>query len=54
MALCDATEASSVHVTFAREAEWKFLGEHGFLQRTDQQFHWHNDGYETSTISWPR
>ena len=39
------TEASSVHVTFAREAEWKFLAAHGFLQRTDQQFHWHNQGY---------
>ena len=34
--LCQATEASSVHVTFAREAEWKFLANHGFLQRTDQ------------------
>jgi predicted N-acyltransferase len=45
MALCDATEASSVHVTFARESEWKFLAGHGFLQRTDQQFHWHNQGY---------
>jgi predicted N-acyltransferase len=43
--LCDATDASSVHVTFAREAEWKFLAEYGFLQRTDQQFHWHNQGY---------
>jgi uncharacterized protein len=43
--LCDATSASSVHVTFAREAEWKFLAEYGFLQRTDQQFHWHNQGY---------
>ncbi|HEU0081331.1 MAG TPA: peptidogalycan biosysnthesis protein, partial [Bradyrhizobium sp.] len=43
-ALCEATEASSVHVTFAREAEWKFLAENGFLQRTDQQFHWHNEG----------
>jgi predicted N-acyltransferase len=43
--LCDATEASSVHVTFAREAEWKLLAAHGFLQRTDQQFHWHNQGY---------
>jgi predicted N-acyltransferase len=32
-------------VTFAREAEWKFLATHGFLQRTDQQFHWHNQGY---------
>ena len=25
--------------------EWKFLAENGFLQRTDQQFHWHNEGY---------
>jgi len=45
VALCSATEASSVHVTFARESEWRFLAEHGFLQRTDQQFHWHNEGY---------
>jgi uncharacterized protein len=45
VALCDATTASSVHVTFAREAEWKFLAAHGFLQRTDQQFHWRNQGY---------
>ena len=45
VALCDATEASSVHVTFAREAESRFLAEHGFLQRNDQQFHWHNQGY---------
>jgi len=45
VALCEATEASSVHVTFARETEWKFLAENGFLQRTDQQFHWHNEGY---------
>ena len=47
MALCNATDASSVHVTFAREAEAKFLGKHGFLQRNDQQFHWHNAGYGT-------
>jgi predicted N-acyltransferase len=47
MGLCDATSASSVHVTFAREAEWKFLAEQGFLQRTDQQFHWHNQGYRS-------
>src|SRR6266516_596658 len=47
MALCDATNASSVHVTFAREAEAKFLGAQGFLLRNDQQFHWHNDGYRS-------
>jgi uncharacterized protein len=45
IALCGMTKASSVHVTFAREAEWKFLAGHGFLQRNDQQFHWHNRGY---------
>ena len=27
--------------------EWKALGAQGFLQRTDQQFHWRNDGYAT-------
>jgi len=43
--LCQATEASSVHVTFAREDEWKFLGAQGFLLRNDQQFHWHNQAY---------
>jgi predicted N-acyltransferase len=45
LGLCEATQSSSMHVTFARENEWKFLAGHGFLQRTDQQFHWHNDGY---------
>jgi predicted N-acyltransferase len=45
VALCGATKASSVHVTFAQEAESKFLASHGFLQRNDQQFHWHNQGY---------
>ena len=45
VALCGITKASSVHVTFAREAESKFLAGQGFLQRNDQQFHWHNRGY---------
>jgi predicted N-acyltransferase len=45
VALCGATNASSAHVTFAREAESKFLAGYGFLQRNDQQFHWHNQGY---------
>jgi uncharacterized protein len=47
VALCGATNASSVHVTFAPEREWKFLASHGFLERTDQQFHWHNQGYSS-------
>src|ERR1700722_11974164 len=45
VALCGVSKASSAHVTFAREAEWKYLASHGFLQRTDQQFHWHNQGF---------
>ena len=40
-------EASSVHVTFATAEEWRLLGERGFLQRTDQQFHWENQRYGT-------
>jgi predicted N-acyltransferase len=47
IALCGVSKASSVHVTFAREAEWRLLARHGFLQRTDQQFHWHNRGFDS-------
>jgi len=43
--LCRVEHASGVHVTFATEPEFRFLGELGFLQRTDQQFHWQNAGY---------
>src|SRR6266699_1808359 len=46
-ALCGISKASSAHVTFARESDWRFLASHGFLQRTDQQFHWRNQGYAT-------
>src|SRR5271169_3738691 len=38
--LCGLSGASGVHVTFATEEECAFLGERGFLRRTDQQFHW--------------
>ncbi|MCZ6466464.1 MAG: GNAT family N-acetyltransferase [Alphaproteobacteria bacterium] len=37
---------SSVHVNFPTEAEWRRLGDHGFLLRTGQQYHWRNRGYE--------
>jgi predicted N-acyltransferase len=36
---------SSLHVTFLPEAEWRQLGAAGFLQRTDQQYHFANPGY---------
>ncbi|MDX2257583.1 MAG: GNAT family N-acetyltransferase [Hyphomicrobiaceae bacterium] len=36
---------SSLHITFATADEWRDLGAMGFLQRTDQQFHFANPGY---------
>jgi predicted N-acyltransferase len=45
--LCRIDGASGVHVTFATEPEYRLLGELGFLQRMDQQFHWENAGYAT-------
>jgi predicted N-acyltransferase len=41
------SELSSAHVTFLTKSEWEALGARGYLQRTDQQFHWENDGYST-------
>ena len=38
---------SGAHVTFLCEDQWCRLGARGFLQRTDQQFHWTNAGYAT-------
>jgi uncharacterized protein len=43
--ICKICGASGVHVTFAPEAEFRLLGELGYLQRTDQQFHWENHGF---------
>lgn len=42
-----ASNMSSGHVTFLTETEWTELGKRGYLQRTDQQFHWENAGYAT-------
>jgi predicted N-acyltransferase len=43
--LCKRREASSLHVTFAPESEWKYLTKLGLLARNDCQFHWINGGY---------
>jgi predicted N-acyltransferase len=43
--VCRRAGASGLHVTFPTEAEWRFLGEQGLLQRQDQQYHWVNAGY---------
>jgi predicted N-acyltransferase len=40
-----SSELSSAHVTFLTEQEWRPLGDRGYLQRTDQQFHWNNASY---------
>jgi predicted N-acyltransferase len=49
-ALAEITKSnglSSAHVTFLTKPEWDLLGARGYLQRTDQQFHWENAGYAT-------
>ncbi len=38
---------SSLHITFPTREEWELAGEIGCLKRTDQQFHWRNEGYST-------
>lgn len=44
--ITQASDLSSAHVTFLTEPEWRALGQRGFLQRADQQFHWDNSGYD--------
>ncbi len=43
----DRLGVSSLHVTFLTRDEWQLAGVLGFLQRTDQQFHWQNEGYRS-------
>jgi uncharacterized protein len=43
--MCRRGGISSAHLTFLPEDDWAMLGELGFLQRTDQQFHWQDDEY---------
>lgn len=45
IALATQEEASSVHITFLPEQDWAALGGRLWLQRTDIQFHWMNNGY---------
>jgi predicted N-acyltransferase len=39
--------ASSLHITFLTQEEWRAAGDAGYLQRTGQQFHWENRGYKS-------
>ena len=44
-ALRKEVKASSTHATFLTKAEWERCGALGWLQRTDQQFHFVNEDY---------
>ena len=46
-AALEQLDASSLHITFLTEHEWKLAGEADFLLRTDRQFHWENRGYDS-------
>ena len=43
--LARGCSASGVHITFLDAEACRRLGARGFLERTDQQFHWRNEGY---------
>jgi len=45
--LTDRLGVSSLHVTFAPRSETEVLSHAGFLTRTDQQFHFFNEGYDS-------
>ena len=43
----DRRGLSSLHITFPTREEWELAGETFCLKRTDQQFHWRNEGYSS-------
>jgi len=45
--IADQNDISSLHVNFVTREEAANLDRAGLLIRTDQQFHWHNHGYES-------
>ena len=49
MAFAKRLEVSSLHITFPTATESSALAAHGFLERHDQQFHWHNEDYADFT-----
>ena len=44
--VADKLGVSSLNVTFTTESEWRLMGNNGLLQRTGEQFHWENAGYQ--------
>ncbi|MGZ8407035.1 MAG: GNAT family N-acetyltransferase [Caulobacteraceae bacterium] len=47
LTLCEQTGASSLHINFPLEDEWRWMAAEGLLPRQDQQYHWFNRGYAT-------
>ena len=45
VSLCEDSGASSLHINFPTEAEWRACGEAGMLLREDCQYWWENRGY---------
>jgi len=45
--VAEQLKVSSAHITFCDEPTWQLGEPTGYLQRIGQQFHWHNQGYET-------
>jgi predicted N-acyltransferase len=45
--VAEAVGVSSAHVTFAEDGDMAALEAAGFLRRTDQQFHFFNEGYSS-------
>ena len=45
LAVCERFSASSLHINFPEEGEWRWLGEQGLSLRQGQQYHWVNQGY---------
>jgi predicted N-acyltransferase len=45
LAVCREYGASSFHVNFPTEPEWRWMGAQGLALREGQQYHWRNAGY---------
>jgi predicted N-acyltransferase len=45
LTVCERYRASSLHVNFPTEAEWRWMGAQGLALREGQQYHWMNRSY---------
>ena len=44
--LCSSREISSIHALFLNKEEQEAFSQASFANRVDNQFHWHNNGYQ--------